>query len=56
MTDKTEKKIVKITEGEVEETLQQTTKREEKIEALGSAHKTAGTTTEKPEREQPEEK
>ena len=42
------KKTVPTTQGSVEVTEEQIAKREEKIDALGKAHKAAGTVTDKP--------
>ncbi len=49
------KTTVPTTEGEVEVTREQIVKREEKAEALGKAHKTAGTVTDKAELKRPEQ-
>lgn len=53
MSGETEAKKVPLAEGEVEVTAEQAAKRDEKIDALGKAHKAAGTVTEKPEVEKP---
>ena len=56
MSEGPEKKKVAATEGEIEVTDEQLVKHAEKVEALGKAHKAAGTVIDKAELPIPDKK